>query len=68
MCVIGWKKVVSFLKEQHTMRLVQNDDAETDNYELNVARHAFSCSMRYVHYDSVAFLHENDMPLVDVYS
>jgi hypothetical protein len=26
-----------------------SDDEKTDNYELNVARHAFSCSMRSVH-------------------
>jgi hypothetical protein len=26
---------------------VENDDTTTDNYQLNVARHAFSCSMRF---------------------
>ncbi len=37
-----------------------NNDEKADNYELNLARHAFSCSMR-----SVCLLQNScDMPLV----
>jgi hypothetical protein len=38
--------------------LKYNDDEKTDNYELNVVRHAFSCSMRSVAPFIVIILHE----------
>ncbi len=49
--VLSFHKLIRYIR-MHTVETGNefsiSDDEKTDNYELNVARHAFSCSMRSV--------------------